>query len=835
MTSSMSFSRPLKSIKKTDALGLLGYGIYGLLTLLPDSGTLMLSWPWVVVWQIMLLLPWLWLVKHWWRSQSVIALGLGLDYGMGLAILALIGSSVFSPFPQQAIWYSWAALSAIAACYTIKTWCLDPKKRTRLLTAQAGLGGILVILSLCLWITQTFIPELQRLSLLRLNGLDLPYNFSTLELRNWAPFGHQNYVAGYLTLCLPLLIGEYFIAKQKIYRLGWLLCSGLGFFTLYTTSSRGGWLGLGVELSLSLSILFLHRKIPLKLKLIPSISIVLALGLALIANNRLRSLLFSNPLKSGGDPYRLITNSMGWFMGKDHPLLGAGPGSVPLLFQKYRPHWAGLEAEWHYQLHSTPAQIWAELGGWGILLYVVGIIWLTYWGIRLWRSPHLIGTERIRCGSIFCGLIGYSIVCLTDYQLNIVAISGTLIIYIVYLCSLIQETVLRTQPQAWESPRIKFLGLSTIGLLLATNLWLAPILRGWQLSNYGFEALQNNQIGLFTETLERSHQLVPWEPYYLYQLGINTGKAGLNIQDKQLKKQLLDQSQSYFEKSVQVSPYLEYGWTNLGWHLMKTEPSKAVQAFSQASELFPGRILAFHELGLSLLEARQPQIALNSFALEIIRNPLWMTSPVWRSQPLALFYPEVIKQVENFYLDLLETTKDPNLNTAVHRTLGGLYWWQGNNNLAEKHWTLSKTKLGLDLLKTQQGILTETQALILQAWLNPNERGRLIEKAFIFGQQVFPDPKKIDAIVRNMDQATSINQWLKEKPLVVYGVRTRTGFGINAGHIDGPAPQDLSGKTSNYAIATFFASLFEMPIYNPTLDQSLQPLRKEVWSAAKKL
>jgi uncharacterized protein involved in response to NO len=96
---------------------------YILFTLLPDSSSLVMSWSWVFVWQVALLLPWLWLLRQWWLQKHPTRLGYNLDYGITLAILGLVSSTLLSPFPQQARWYSWAALCAIAALYALNAWC----------------------------------------------------------------------------------------------------------------------------------------------------------------------------------------------------------------------------------------------------------------------------------------------------------------------------------------------------------------------------------------------------------------------------------------------------------------------------------------------------------------------------------------------------------------------------------------------------------------------------------------------------------------------------------------------------------------------------------------
>ncbi|NJM95372.1 MAG: O-antigen ligase family protein, partial [Acaryochloridaceae cyanobacterium CSU_5_19] len=358
-----------------DLLGPLAVVFYTLFTLLPDSSSLMVAWPWVFLWQVGLLLPWLWLIRDGWVSSRFTKLGYQLDYGIAIAVLGLVGSAVLAPFPQQARWYSWAALCAIAALYALNSWCSSPQRRQKLLVAQGGLSIAFIVMSLSLWFFQTLVPELQRLQDLRAAGLEKSFDFSVLELRNWAPIGHQNYVAGFLVLSLPLLIGLCLRAAARE-KWVWGLGTCLGLVDLYTTSSRGGWLGMAL---VALSSLLILNRLSQRWRWLMGLGILIGLGSTVLANNRLRALFvsaFSRDSAEGDMAFRLITNATGWAMGLAHPLLGAGLGSVPLLYQTYRPAWAGRAAELVYQLHGTPVQIWAELGGLGIVLSLGMIGWL---------------------------------------------------------------------------------------------------------------------------------------------------------------------------------------------------------------------------------------------------------------------------------------------------------------------------------------------------------------------------------------------------------------------------------------------------------------------------
>lgn len=826
-----------------DSLGPLGLAFYAVFTLLPDSSTLLVSWPWVFVWQVALALPWLWLLRQWWIHQRLIPLGYGLDYGAGLAVAGLMLSALFAPFPQQAYWYVWAALCAIAALYALNDWMYSAtdRRRQRLLQVQGGLSLAFICLSLLLWVNQTLLPELQRLQELQSQGLRVSYDFSVLELRNWAPIGHQNYVAGYLVLSLPLLLELSFTSKTP-WRWLWVVGTGLGLVDLYTTSSRGGWLGLGAAGLLGLAILAGHPRISARWRWILGVGFVAALTSMIVANNRLRSLFNLSSGAEGGElAFRLITNATGWAIGLKHPLLGAGPGSVPLLDQAYRPAWAGREAELVFQLHSTPAQIWAELGLWGMGLAVALGVWLVIWGIRLHHSD-LTGSQRVLCWSLFAGLLGYGVMSLTDYQLDIVGISGTLILYFVSILSFLRGFAAASLPKS--QPWLRWLRWGTVGLLLGITLWLAPIHWAWQRSSLGFSALSNRldarSLQTFISNLSQAYGLAPWEPYYSAELGSVLAKAALSSKDAQTSAALIQRSTAAFEQTVLASPYQEFGHSSLGWlQLFGRQPHLATQSFKAAAQLAPAKRGTFYSLGLSLLDQGKKDLALQAMALEIIRDPLWLTSAVWRSPGLVAIAPAVQDRVVSLYQQLLQQPTSAQA-AYLHQCLGGVYWWQGKLPVAAREWNQSGSSLSKSLLAIAQGQPSVTAPpeqpqtpgeLIVKAWLEPQRRTEWVTQALLRANQTPPSPQQVQPILTGMAQSKSLDEWIKLRaPAAVYR-RERAGFGVLSRHIDGPAPQDLFQVVDNTAMTLFFSELLPSVSYAPALDNALQPLRQRLWQA----
>ncbi|HAC66109.1 MAG TPA: polymerase [Cyanothece sp. UBA12306] len=812
---------------------------YILFTLLPDSHSLMVKWSWVFVWQVGLLCPIFCFLATIIQTKQIKKLGLGLDWVVGLIIFGVFISSLFAEFPNQARWYGLVTISFICALYTLNSWIELPKQTEKLLTFQGYVNLSFIGLSLLLWTTQTLLPELSRLDKFKQFGVNLSFDFSTLELRNWAPIGHQNYVAGYLLLALPLLVA---LAINQQGKKRWLWITGivLGLLDIYTTSSRGGWLGLLVLFLFSIIILSIQAKVSRFFLFLGSLSGLFLIIILAIANNRLRTLILAifQGNASGELLYRLINLVIGWEMGISHRLTGIGLGGVPLLYQKYRPIWAGRESELAYQLHSTPVQLWAEMGVWGIISLVSAIILLTYHSWRYLLNFESLDNpqDSIFLVSLYGGLLAYGVMSITDYQLDNICISGTLVIYLACLTSILRLN----QPENRSLPlsfSFSWLGYTGLGLVLVAIIWLIPIHRAWQLSSFGFTSLRQEKLEPFVKSLERSHQFAPWEPYYPYQLGWNLGNAALNVSDPQItqRSKLVQQGINWLEKGVKVSPYREFGYTNLAWLLLQNNnPVAAMEAFSQSVQLVPAKRGIMYGLGLSLLDQNKQGLAIEAFSLEGLRDPLFITSPLWRSPDLKFIYPQVLDQIISYYNQLLKTSSDAdNFQTILHRSRGGIYWWLGDLNKAQKDLEIYGTPLSKNLLAMTQGKsfsdnLEQPASLVIQAWNNPSQRSILLQQAWIKATKTLL-PKTLEKqLLDTMNQSSSFDQWLKENaPSVTYR-RQRSGFGVLSRHIDGSIPQDFLVVVDNLPLNTWFNQMLPSLLQNTQLELALEPLRDEL-------
>jgi hypothetical protein len=594
---------------------------------------------------------------------------------------------------------------------------------------------------------------------------------------------------------------------------------------------------MGIFALLSLT---LNRQIP---KLGLGLGALGLLGLLLslvLTNDRLKSSLLSLGQGQGFNElsYRLLNITIGWEMGRAHPFTGVGLGNVPLLYQKYRPLWAGRESEFAYQLHSTPAQLWAELGLGGVVLGLGFFVWLLLYVYR-WRqnsptSPNQ--QDSLTLGALAIALGGYGIMALTDYQLDNLAISGTLVIYTACLLSYQAPITAPPSPSPWALPF--FYGGLTVVLIALIALF--PVHRAWQLSDIGFQALAARKYPAFEQYLSRAQKLAPWEAYYPWQLGWNLGNLALtevNL-EPQTRQAYTQRAIGHFQEGIKVSPHLEFGHNNMGWLQLSQNSPQASESFEQGLRLLPAKRGLFFALGLSFLAQQKPDLALEAFSLECLRDPLFITSPLWRSGGLAPFYPTLLKKVLQDLEELRQAQgQDPHLALLLGQIQGGMYWWQGDwqqaGPLIEKYGTpTAKFLLAWETqpaMKADVALLPTPASQVVEAWRSPSQREQLLTQAWVGKTNSLIPPSLLAQLTNSMAQSPSWGQWLRQKAPALQYRRQRLGFGISMRHIDGPNPQDFYQVVENLPLVTWFEEILPSPVLEPAWDLALQPRRQELW------
>ena len=838
----------------------LGLAAYILFTLLPDSSTQMVTFPWVLMWQVGLVcFAIAGVLNLWRRDKPFYLLGNGFDWAIGSGFVTLCLSTMVAQFPNQAMWYSLTAFGYFIALYVTNNFLhITPninREENRhtpsisstilpILQFQGLLGIAVIIESLFLWTTQAWLPQLEQFGKLNQWGLNLTYDFSDLQSRNAFPLGHQNYVAGFLILVLPIFV-SLAIAQKGLWRSLWLTAIALGLIDLYTTSSRGGFLGLGAIVLYGIIVALFRKGRHRGLVILGGSGAIAIFGLLIAANNRLRSLIlglissFTNPNQGSGELlFRAIAADVGWRIGLEHWLFGAGAGSAIMLYQQYRPQWAGREAELLFQLHSTPVHLWAELGVGAVITFVFLLVAIASVFIKLHKSQswRTNPQDQAIAYGLFGSLLGYGMLAITDYQLDVPAISGSLVIVFASLAYLGQIHTGELITLGYQKqPRLWLAIVATI-YLIAAIAWLAPVNAAWQASSVGFIYLSRaradlteskqenipeaiNMIDKFQDRLKFANQLAPWEPYYPYQLSWNLAELAINYPNLPQSQAWQKDSLTWIKTAIATNPNNEAVYNAAAWlNLRQNTPSSNQAAetyFRRGLELVSSKRSLSFGLGVSLLRQGKTNDAIAAMVTEVINDPSFITSPIWTDVTFQPFYPQVVANVERFYLN----------NPSKSLNLATLRWWVGKPNAIRE---LKQTANPMAALLAN-AIANDTNALqsvkqnpqtpaemIVSAWLNPNLREKLLERAYVFASRSLPDQRSatiVKAMSDRMNQYSNFDDWLRQpisvnSPLAMNYRRERLGFNVVSRHMDGVTPQDFFSASDRVEIFFFFKELF---------------------------
>ncbi|HIK34073.1 MAG TPA: hypothetical protein IGS31_22395, partial [Oscillatoriales cyanobacterium M4454_W2019_049] len=554
---------------------------------------------------------------------------------------------------------------------------------------------------------------------------------------------------------------------------------------------------------------------------------------------------------AAADVVGTITRVAGWQMALDRLWTGVGLGGVSLLYPQYRPFWGGRLGEWTGHIRSTPLQVLAEWGIGGAILAVAAIALFAYQGI-LWQARfrpwEMVSWARHRSSDtdravfvdslfplcLYGGCLAYAIVGWLDYSLDRPAIAGTLVLYFAVLLSR-----WRVPPLA---PMPLLIPLAGLGFLGAAIVWLTPVRYAGLLSARGVAALRSQppDVASCVRDLTRSSQLAPWKPESALQLGWVSGS--LRWQEEKIPKETID----WWQRGIAAAPDWVFGYARLGWLLLKNDPPLAAKAFGRAIELVPAQRGVFYGLGRALLSDGQTERAIEAFALEILRDPAFVTRPLWAQPDLEPLFKQVGERLEEKYAILLkDDSLSPELKQDLHQNRGGLRWWLENYKQAREDWQeygseTSKLVLQLASLESSESVETKLRLLppsaakwAIEAWLHPEHRLKRLQDAWALATPKTVSPEIVGQSLSTMNAAPNFDDWLKRgSPTQMTPLFDADGMSGN-GAFEGGKLEDFPQLSENTVLTHFFADrLWRSPDYFPEFDKALQLWRTALLKAA---
>jgi len=417
------------------ALAAVGVGV---LTLTHPSSTRQFTWPWVGLLTMVWLAPVVALLGNpaAWRGP-----GRALTTGLLLLVGATLLAAVLSPFPQSSQLRVWPAVGGVALFFWLHQWLANSAQRARRVALGLALfGAVLAVYSLVFW---------------RWQSAGIPWS-----VRNAIPFGHSNYTAGAMLLVLPWLALAAWQAN-RMRRFAWIVAALAALAVLLSTSSRAGSLALVATVGLGAVFALVRSPWSPRRKFTLVLAAVALLCLAVLANPRLRELATGGgwgELARESNTQRSAMLQAGALLGAERPLLGWGPGTVPLTYPKVRARLDG-GVDNVLQLHSTPMQVWATLGTVGLV--ALGLIVFA----ALQRCRVVVRYPTPIPLTAAAALLAYGLFSLTDHQLDLPALNTLLVLNLALLFSAPSPATAKSQSNLLgyflSGPRWIFAGIMT--------------------------------------------------------------------------------------------------------------------------------------------------------------------------------------------------------------------------------------------------------------------------------------------------------------------------------------------------------------------------------------
>jgi O-antigen ligase len=551
-------SAPAPTSGLLPAIAVIGLACLAVITLASPGATRMFAWPWSLAYAGALLAPVLLLLLRAFDRARPLVLPAPAWAFTALAVAStVIASALVSPWRGPGLLWSAPLLAAVALFFVVFDALRSGRLRPARLDLWVGLAFTATLLtSLVLWLPTTVGRSLALIA----------------DARNAFPLGHASYTAGLALLGLPWLCTLALRSAGRT-RLAWSIATALALLLLVSSGSRAAipsLAALGV-------VALLRSPLDRKRKILLALALPLAALLVAVANPRTRAMFTpadpaAAPNLSNVQRSAMLTAAAR--MGADRPLLGWGPGTTPLAYPRFR---AGLDggAENVLQLHSTPAQLWAELGAAGLACALALAALALHAFIRApLPSPAALA------------LVGYAVFSLADWQLDIPVFAFAVALCLGHLV-----------PTATRSPFLPrciggfaLLALATVVLLGRPDPTPALNVRALALARTAPPAATAEVVALLRESLA-------------------------------------------------LNPDQEIAHFNLGWLLLISDPAAAERAFLEAIHLVPDKGGIYFGLGLARLNQNRPAAATRAFALECLNDPAFLFSPWWREPALAPLLP----------------------------------------------------------------------------------------------------------------------------------------------------------------------------------------------------
>ena len=790
----------------------------GLLALPEASASLPYLWPWTGLYQAVITLAlisatgWCFFPR---RVDSAPCPG----FATGITTILAAGAvaTLASRFPERAAFGLLVPVggvaTAIVTCRFINH-AEDYKKSTLDLMRLVGAIAILIYFrSGTLWLTDSYFQQAHAVdSLNAILGLTVLQTDSSL-LANTHPFGHANYTAGAVVLTLPVCAGLAIIEASR-WRIFWAAGSLAGAAVLLLTGSRAGAGALLAMIPVACILGLSYRRVSRGWFYTGLAALsLLAAGCALL-HPEIRATvlnLFQGFALGTSDSARLRLAETGLQMGFAKPLTGHGLSTTSLLYPAF---WNGSGSISNaFQLHSTPFQIFADLGiigllGVGILLASVFLTWKRLRASAAGARDRALFTAVNALG---LGIFGYGLFSLTDFQCDVYYISGTLGVLgglMAGIGSRVKSMVGNAnEPRATGTPRWRYLWCAQFGMLVFAGFFCWQQLKAWNARYYYHQALsaiRNGDLEGFSKLSDAAIRWAPRDPLYRNQLGWHLALGSHRAETTAESQRLIAGAAAAWEASLEIAETQEFCHFNLGWLYLATDPEVAIRHFRRAAAIQPGKRGVYFGLALALRKLGSDQAAFRALALELFSQPAFSTWALWDDPKFSFATEEVTGYLQAYY-EKAETgfNGSPRALNQLKSVSRLSAWWGGFEKTATgavpfpwANTTGAGSRRGLDILKENPSLATSPVFCYL-AWSEKTAALNYLRAAQMQSKKIHLDETELRQLAHFFtDTPGSYRDLLRKSrlsgPLPFSILRnSRPAFGLLARNVELPTPGDL--------------------------------------------
>lgn len=392
--------------------------------------------------------------------------------------------------------------------------------------------------------------------------------------RVFTTIGHSNHTAAYLGMNLMILFGLFISEKSSKKKIFLIITCATMLVTLVMTASRGGvaaiLIALFVWFLFSLKEKHFFKKIKQRKKKILFVIAVLFMTIV-VFRGPISQLTIVERTKStiefmqqGNIPDRVSWWFSTWEMIKDKPILGHGLSTYRDIYNQYRR--ADYKLPDDAQDHITPESAhmeylntWALQGTAGLLLYLLMIGALIYYGMRFIKSSKDVQDKQI-VGSLLAGVFVYLIQVLMSF-----GVITTLFMLYTLMGLIISYSQISENPKKIKSALVYkipamlvALAVFVIGCYYSISILAAEYLvknANIYAADMKFEKALDNY--------EKAIELMPYTSYYYEKYADYLFEIGIRMPEDSQATFLKDAFNLY-DKALNLNPTIPYVLVNKG-------------------------------------------------------------------------------------------------------------------------------------------------------------------------------------------------------------------------------------------------------------------------------